>query len=177
MTNDPHALRRNRRRSRLLNVANRAVRCSVEAAVRRLPIAAACLLMPFVACAQDFSFPAGTAGDTTAIEGTMGALAEQVITEYKEESRATHLDNLFRLQIVAGRYADALQTLATLRDLSVSPQSPQTAAYNVQEQIFTRAKLIEGGEGVPFDQAFQRAFREKFSTLDNRTSALVIRSL
>ncbi|MCI0351129.1 MAG: CocE/NonD family hydrolase [Acidobacteriales bacterium] len=133
--------------------------------------------MPIVARAQDFSFPAGTAGDAAAVENAMPALAEQVMATYKEESRATHLDNLFRLQIVAGRYADALQTLATLHDLRVNPQSPQTAAYNVQDQIFARAKVIEGSEGVAFDRAFQRAFRERLSTLDNRTSALVIRML
>jgi uncharacterized protein len=142
--------------------------------VRRLLIAAACLLMPFVARPQDFSFPADTAGDTADVEKAIPALAEQVIAAYREENRATFLDNLFRLQIVDGRYTDALQTLATLHDLNGNAPSPQTAAYNVQDQIFTRAMLIEG---VPFDQAFSRAFREKFSTLDSRTSALVIRTL
>ena len=142
-----------------------------------LAIAAVCLITPFVARAQDFPFPAGTAGDVAAVEKAMPALAEQIITAYKEESRAVYLDNLFRLQIVAGRYTDALQTLAQLHELSVNRQSPQTAAYNMQDQIFARAKVIEGGEGVPFDQAFKRAFHEKFGTLDNRTSALVIRTL
>lgn len=132
--------------------------------------------MPFVARAQDFSFPTGAAGDAAAVEKAMPALAEQVIAAYKEESRATYLDNFFRLQIVAGRYADALQTLATLHELIIDPQSPQTAAYNVQDQIFARAKVIEGSEGVPFDEAFQRAFREKLRALDDRTSALVIRT-
>ena len=146
-------------------------------AVRRVLIAAAGLLLPFVARAQDFSFPAGTAADTAAVEKVMAALAEQVIAAYKEENQATYFDNLFRLQIVAGRYTDAVQTLGTLHDLNANSPSPQTAAYNLQDQIFTRATLIEGGEGVPFDQAFQRAFREKFRTLDNRTSALVIRTL
>jgi putative CocE/NonD family hydrolase len=146
-------------------------------AVRRVLIAAAGLLLPFVARAQDFSFPAGTAADTAAVEKAMAALAEQVIAPYKGENQATYFDNLFRLQIVAGRYTDAVQTLGTLHDLNANSPSPQTAAYNLQDQIFTRATLIERGEGVPFDQAFQRAFREKFRTLDNRTSALVIRTL
>jgi putative CocE/NonD family hydrolase len=132
--------------------------------------------MPLVTRAQDFSFPAGTAGDAAAVEKAMPALADQVIAAYKEESRVTYLNNLFRMQIVAGRYSDALQTLATLHDLSAISQSPQTAAYNVQDQIFARAKVIEGGEGVAFDQAFQRAFREKLRALDDRTSALVIRT-
>jgi putative CocE/NonD family hydrolase len=146
-------------------------------AVRRVLIAAAGLLLPFVARAQDFSFPAGTAGDTAAVEKAMGALAEQVIVAHEEENQATNFDNLFRLQIIAGRYTDAMRTLGRLHDLNANSPSPQTAAYNVQDQIFTRATLIERAQGVPFDQAFQRAFREKFSALDNRTSALVIRTL
>lgn len=129
-----------------------------------------------MARAQDFSFPSGMAGDAVAVEKALPALAEQVIGVYKEESRATYLDNLFRLQLVAVRYAEALQTLAMLHELSVDPRSPVTAAYNVQDQIFARAKMIERRESVPFDQAFQRAFREKFRALDDRTSALVVRT-
>src|SRR4030095_4338839 len=150
--------------------------CRIHA-VRRLLISAACLLMPCVAQAQDFSFLAGNAGDEAAVENAMAALAEHVVVAYKEENRATFLDNLFRLQIVSGRYMDALQTLTKLHDLTADPRSTQTAADNVQDQIFTQAKLIEAAEGVAFNQAFQRAFREKFGTLDNRTSALVVRTL
>jgi hypothetical protein len=51
--------------------------------------------------------------------------------------------------MAAGRHADALQTLAALHELIADPQSPQTAAYNVQDQNFARAKLIESGESVP----------------------------
>lgn len=118
-------------------------------AVRTVLIASMCLLLPFVAGAQDFSFPAGTAGEAAAaVEKALPALAGQVIAAYKEESRAAYLDNLFRLQIVAGRHADALRTLATLHELVVNPRSPQTAAYNVEDQIFARAKVIEGGDGT-----------------------------
>jgi putative CocE/NonD family hydrolase len=177
MTNDMHSLKQNQPKSRLLYGAKRATGRGMEGTRRAALIAATCLLASSVARAQDFSFPAGAAGDAAAVEKALPALADQVIAAYKEESRAAYLDNLFRSQIVAGRYADALQTLATLHELTVNPKSPQTAAYNVQDQIFARAKLIEGSEGVPFDQAFQRAFREKLRALDNRTSALVVRTL
>lgn len=176
MTSGLHALERNQRKNYLIDGTKRAARRGVEGAARCLLIAAACLLLPIVARAQDFSFPAGSAGDATAVENALPALAAQVTASYKEEGRATYLDNLFRLQIVAGRFADALQTLTTLHELSVKPQSPQTAAYNVQDQIFARAKLIESSEGLPFDQSFKRAFREKLRALDDRTSALVVRT-
>jgi uncharacterized protein len=171
-----HALERNQRQDCLIDDTKRAARRVAEGAARSLLIAAACLLLPIVARSQDFSFPAGSAGDAAAVENALPALAAKVTASYKEESRATYLDNLFRLQLVSGRYADALQTLATLHELIVNPQSPATAAYNVQDQIFARAKLIESSEGLPFDQSFQRAFREKLRALDDRTSALVVRT-
>ena len=126
--------------------------------------------------AQQLDFNQAATADPAALAKAMPALAGAVIAAYHDDDRVKYLDNLFRLQLVAGRYADALRTLATLHELITDPKSPATAAYNVQDQIFARAKVIEGGEGVPFDQAFQRAFRERFSTLDNRTSALVIRT-
>jgi putative CocE/NonD family hydrolase len=126
--------------------------------------------------AQQLEFNQAAAADPAELARAMPALAKAVIATYHDDDRRKYLDNLFRLQIVAGHYADALRTLATLHELNVDPQSPQTAAYNVQDQIFARAKVIEGGEGVPFDQAFQRAFREKLRALDDRTSALVIRT-
>lgn len=176
MTNDHRAFRRNQTKRPLLDGTECTKGRSMKGAVRAVLIAVTCLLLPLAAGAQDFSFPAGAAGEAAAVEKALPALAEQIITAYKEEGRAAYLDNLFRLQIVAGRHADALQTLAALHELTVSPQSPSTAAYNVQDQIFARAKVIEGGESVPFDEAFRRAFREKLRALDDRTSALVIRT-
>jgi imidazolonepropionase-like amidohydrolase len=54
-------------------IDKRASRRSLEVSVRGLLTAAACLLMPFVAHAQDFSFPAGKEGDAAAIEKAMVA--------------------------------------------------------------------------------------------------------
>ena len=176
MTNEPHVLKRNQRQNCLTNGAKHTARRVAQGAARPFLIATACLLLPIVARAQEFSFRAGATGDAAAVEKALPALAAQIIAAYKDEHRPTYLDNLFRSQIVAGRFADALQTLTTLHELSVKQQSPQTAAYNVQDQIFARAKVIESSEVVPFDQAFQRAFRERLRALDDRTSALVVRT-
>jgi hypothetical protein len=40
-----------------------------------------------------------------------------------------------------------------------------------------RARIIESKQHIAFAEAFQRVYREKFSTLDNRTCALVNRTL
>jgi len=60
-----------------------------------------------LAAAQPFDFPEAAVGDAAALTKAMPALAEQVIATYKEDDRGKYLDNLFRLQMVAGHYSAA----------------------------------------------------------------------
>jgi len=127
--------------------------------------------------AEQFDFPETAVGDAAALSRAMPVLAEQVAATYKDDDRGQYLDNLFRLQIVAGRHAQALETLAALRALRADGSSPQAGANNVQYEIFARAKLAQSEAGLPFDEALQRSFRATLDRLDDRTSALVIRAL
>ena len=76
----------------------------------------ACLaaLAPTPAGAQQFAFPAAAGTDTVALAQYMPTLAADVIAAYRDADRRTYLDNLFRLQSVAGRYAEATVTRAAL---------------------------------------------------------------
>ncbi|HSS47351.1 MAG TPA: CocE/NonD family hydrolase, partial [Thermoanaerobaculia bacterium] len=135
------------------------------------------LAVPWAA-AQTFDFPGAAVDDPAALSKAMPELARAVIAVYREDDRPTYLDNLFRLQTVAGRYADAIATLTELRGLRTkSSASPQAGATDVQYEVFARAKVLQGQDGSPFDAAFQRVFREVFGRLDDRTSALVMRAL
>jgi putative CocE/NonD family hydrolase len=116
---------------------------------RFLLIVFVCLFVAGAAAAQEFPWPQETA-----------ALADQVIAVYKDADRVTYLDNLYRLQIVAGHYADAAKSLAELRGLRSNP------AY-IEDQLFTRVK----GDRVQVAEAF----RETMQSLDDHTSALAIR--
>ncbi len=107
-------------------------------------------------------------------EKAMPGLAREVMAVYREDDRRTYLDNLFRLQIAAGQYAEAGESLSSLRALGESV-SPQTGAAYVLYEIFARARQSE--EGATFEEAFQRSFRDTLGRLDNRTSALVMRTL
>src|ERR1700681_2446116 len=130
------------------------------------------------AAAQTFDFPSAEAEDPAALSKALPGLAREVIAVYREDDRPTYLDNLFRLQIVAGRYADATETLTALRALRTkSSASPQAGATDVQYEIYARAKASQGEDGSPFDAGFQRVFREVLGRLDDRTSALVMRAL
>jgi len=128
--------------------------------------------------AQSFRLTSPNLTDSVALAGTMARLADQVLGAYRENDWRTALDDLFRLQIVAGRNAAAAHSLAELRALRSSQPNAtvQTRATNVQYEIYVRAKILQGPGGRPFPQAFAQAFREAFAGLDDRTSALVARA-
>src|SRR4051794_13788341 len=87
------------------------------------------------------------------------ALAEHVLAS----AAPSDSDTLFRLQLVAGRYAEALQSLRAV---------PPNVA-NVRWEIYAKAKTLEAG-GQPFDAAFAQAFRETMRTLDDKTAYRVL---
>jgi putative CocE/NonD family hydrolase len=138
-----------------------------------------CLVAPPCA-AQSFDFPGAAAKDPAVLAAAMPKLAGEVLAVYRDADRRTDLDNRFRLQIVAGRYAEASATLAALRALPAPPAppdgSPQAGATDVLYEIFARAKARQGEEGS-FAAAFQKAFRDGLAPLDDRTAALTIRAL
>ena len=76
---------------------------------------------------------------------------------------STDVDTRFRLQLVAGRYAEALQTLRSM---------PPNVA-NVRWEIYAKAKASGGA----FDEAFAKAFRETMRGLDDKTAFRVIWTL
>ena len=87
-------------------------------------------------------------------EEAMPALAAHIL----DTDAAADPDVRFRLQLVAGRYAEALRTLGEVQ-----------GAANVRWKIYAKAKSLEA-EGKPFDEAFRQAFREAVSALDDETA-------
>jgi uncharacterized protein len=128
-----------------------------------------------LASAQELPFNSAAIGTDTA--RAMSVLANQAIAAYKDANRVVYLDNLFRLQMVAGRYADATRTLTSLRALEGSGDTHQPAATLNLYSIYARAKINQERDHSSFDSAFQRAFREALTPLDDRTSWLLERPL
>ena len=135
-------------------------------------VTALCLAGASLASAQELHFPAAVGGDTAR---TIAALAQQAIGVYKDNDRDRYLDNLFRIQTVAGRYADATNTLTALRALRGNRVSLSATAADALFAILATAK--QRGDGAHFDDAFRQAFRDGIARLDDRTSALAIREL
>jgi putative CocE/NonD family hydrolase len=125
---------------------------------------------PF-AVAQQIDFPQGAAEDEAALAAAMPAFAEQVIAKYANENREQYLDNLGRLQIVAGKYAEGRKTLAALRE--ARPSAPLANLANVRWEIYANAREMEAG-GKPFDEAFRQAFRETMRSLDDANAYRVL---
>jgi putative CocE/NonD family hydrolase len=141
--------------------------------MRCFGFAVLCVASASLASAQELSFPNAIAGNDTA--RTMTALAQQAIGVYKDNDRDRYLDNLFRLQTVAGRYTDATNTLTALRALRGNRVSLSATAADALFAILATAK--QRGDSAHFDDAFRQAFRDGIARLDDRTSALAIRAL
>ncbi|HET8774142.1 MAG TPA: CocE/NonD family hydrolase [Thermoanaerobaculia bacterium] len=99
--------------------------------------------------AQEIEFPRGAAP-----EEALPALAARIL----DTDAAPDPDNRFRLQLVAGRYAEAVKTLGEVRGVA-----------NVRWEIYARAKGLEA-EGTAFDEAFRQSFRERMGALDDQTA-------
>src|SRR5215472_6912453 len=131
---------------------------------------------PF-AVAQEFQFPEAAAQSDSVFAQAMPKLARQVLAAYQEGDRETYLDNLFRLQMVAGKYSEAVETMATRRRMR-APSIPGGGEWiDVQYEIYARARAQESAEHVPLEQAYRQVFRQIVGRLDDRTSFLALRTI
>jgi hypothetical protein len=128
---------------------NRVALCSIALA----------LVLAGVASAQSISLDKPLNGDTV-LPAEMSKIAEQAMAAYRDVDRDRYLDSLFRLQLVAGRNADASTTLAALRDLRRVAKSTQSGVANVRWEIFSQARLIQSERSLPFDVAFKLKARD-----------------
>jgi hypothetical protein len=126
-----------------------------------------CLAVAPSAAAQQIDFPVDAAKDDAVLAAAMPGVAEQLLATYANDDRDQYLDNLARLQLVAGKYADAQKTLRAMR--------PSLA--NIRWEIYANAKAIEAAEKKPFDDAFRQSFREALGKLDNDSAYRVLWSL
>jgi putative CocE/NonD family hydrolase len=136
-------------------------------------------LLPTLASAAEpptFAFPAGARGEPAALDAAMPGLARELLAVYTDPDRSVQLGNTFRLQLVAGRHSEALATIRELRTLSVLGGAPQVRAAQGQYEVFARAMLIDARQPGDFPDAFRVAFRDTFATLDDRSSALLLRA-
>jgi putative CocE/NonD family hydrolase len=137
------------------------------------------LLLPVRLPAQSVSVHASALADSTTRAAAIPRLAAQTAAVYRDSNPVTRPDQLFRLQFLAGHSADARVTLAQLRTAQAArgDTTPSARALDAQYEIYLRGKQLQSDSALSFPEAFARAFRERFARLDDRTAALVARTL
>jgi putative CocE/NonD family hydrolase len=122
------------------------------------------------ASAQQLDFNKNAAIDEIELSKAMPSLAKQIIASYKEEDHEKYLNNLFRLQMIAGNYAEANATLKSLREIPKANDPVYRNATNLQYEIFSNAKLRQAAANVSFEDGFKQSFRDAFGKLDDKTA-------
>lgn len=95
--------------------------------------------LPALVAAQELRFPSDT--DAASLRAAMPALARSVLAQYRGPDRDTHLNTTFRLQMVAGEHAGALETLGELRTLRAGRDLPFARIEYTQYETYARAAL------------------------------------
>lgn len=135
-----------------------------------------CLIAAVSASAQQLDFNKAAAADEAELARTMPVLAKEIIAVYKDEDRERYLNNLFRLQVIAGNYSEANATIKSLRQIPKANDPVYRNATNLQYEIFSNAKLIQVAKNISFEDAFQESFRETYGKLDDKTAFRINRA-
>jgi uncharacterized protein len=122
-----------------------------------------CLVFASAAAAQQIELPRESRANEAALATAMPAFAERILAA----SSTQDPDMLFRLQLVAGRYDDALTSLSAI---------PPSLA-NVRWEIYANAKSIEARDAKSFSDAFRQSFRERMRRLSDDQAHRVLWTL
>jgi uncharacterized protein len=117
--------------------------------------------------AQQLDFNKAAAKDETELSKTMPILARDTIAVYKDDDRKSYLDNLFRLQMIAGQFTEAKATIKSLRDI-LKENEPLRANSTYVYEIFCNAKLAQADQNIAFEDAFRQSFRDTYSKLGDK---------
>jgi putative CocE/NonD family hydrolase len=129
-----------------------------------------CAALGTSASAQELDLPQDAVKDEAALARAMPELAKRAIAIYQEPDRSRYLNALFRMQIVAGQYAEAVATIRSLTDLR-RKTNPAAVAAALPFEILTKARVKQAEMGMTLDEAFKQEFREVFKRLDDKAAS------
>jgi putative CocE/NonD family hydrolase len=134
----------------------------------------ACLIAAPV-LAQQINIPAEIT-DEAALPRVMPRFAKAVIA-FQQAAQPRELPSLFKEQLVAGLYGDALASLDELRAPLSADRSPRVRARYLEYVLYARSKLHALKTKTAFGAAYRQAFHALISPLDNKTSAMAVNGL
>ncbi len=121
---------------------------------------------------QEITLSTGLSDDEAKLVTLMPSLATRILETYRESNREQYLDNVFRLQILVGKYDEAITSSNQLRE--IRGQGTRAAAADVRWIIYARAKSMQLGQRKSFNDAFRQSFRETMMQLDDQTAYRVL---
>lgn len=104
---------------------------------------------------SQISVPSAAQSDPVALEAAIPDLACQALSS--DADTVEGLEQTFRFQFSCGRYEQALESLASGRD---------TLSW-LRLELHARASLLASRDRIPYGEAFNSVFAEKFSTLSD----------
>jgi putative CocE/NonD family hydrolase len=141
------------------------------------------LALPASLAAQQLTLPAAALADSTSRSVALTRIATRAARLYQDSSEVVQQDALFHLYLLAHRYADAQVAMANWRRAwaMYADTSARGRVVNQQYELYLRAQRLladsKGDSTLHFAEAFARAFRDRVARLDDRTAALVARTL
>jgi putative CocE/NonD family hydrolase len=125
--------------------------------------------------AQNINVPADIT-DEAAWPRVMPRFAKAVIG-FQHSAEPAELASLFRAQLVAGLYGDALASLERLRSPLKDDPSPRVRARYLDYVLYARSRLTAKQRKTGFQAAYREAFLALIKPLDDRTSAMAVNYL
>jgi uncharacterized protein len=142
--------------------------------MRHASIAIYLWLVAAPAMAQSLDTPADVT-DEAALPRVMPRFAQSFI-DSQPKGQPADLASLFRAQLVAGLYSDALASLDQLRAPLADNPSPRVRARYLDYVLYARSQLAVK-QSKSLQAAYRKVFRAVIGALDNRTAAMAVNGL
>lgn len=137
-----------------------------------LALALALAMLPLPSLANTADVPVRATLHADSADQAMPVLAREALAAWHDDDRQRDLGTRFRLQLAAGQYGPAIESIEALRALRDDPptQPPALLPY----EIHARARLLQAqsqGTGtLSYAQAWQQVFAERFGALDDKVA-------
>lgn len=134
---------------------------------RIICVACLCLFFSQLGYSRSYQRLVEDSRDSTHIDQRIRQMAKELVKHYKAGNRVADLENLYRLQLLTGRYQEAIVTAQKWLPL-YQAQSPYKPATSLSYQLYARAKQMQIAHPGDFKTIYARAFREALGKLDHR---------
>jgi predicted acyl esterase len=123
--------------------------------------------------AQEFDPPPVRASSDSGFHEYISSLARRLAREYKNPDREAYLDNLTRMQIVAGDYGAAASTAEQLRAYRAS-KAGSVPVIGLAYEIYAATKAEQAARNKSLVEALNHVFAERVAKIDDATSAVAM---